>query len=151
MAKFTPPNKKANTLRTSLRIPTAMLPHIETDMKDCGFNKKQRSNWLASVIEALLERSDAANLIAEEFILPGSTESIPVTLDTQLNDQMNEVLVQVTEEEGIQKDRSAVIRTAITQRIMARAGMQLSPQETDKTTETTHRNTDDLFGETDNA
>jgi hypothetical protein len=36
----------------------------------------------------------------------------------------------VFQEEGITKDRSAVIRTAITQRLLARAGMQLSPKET---------------------
>jgi len=131
MAKFSPPKTASRALRTSsIRIPTAMLAKIETDMSESGFNRKQRSQWINQVVLEFLQRSDCSNLIAEEFILPGSTESIPLSITIELDEAMIKILEQVAEQELINKDKSALIRTAITQRLMAKAGMQLSPQET---------------------
>lgn len=130
MAKFALPKPNSGITRSSIRVPTNMLSRIDKTMMDAGFNRKQRSKWIESVTKQFLYRSDALNLIAEEFIVPGSTESIPVTISSALDDQINKVIEQVWIEENIHSDRSSIIRTAITQELLASLGMQLSPKET---------------------
>jgi metal-responsive CopG/Arc/MetJ family transcriptional regulator len=130
MAKFSPPNMQDDITRSSLRVPKAMLPLIEAAMATSPYNRKQRSKWIEDITKKFLGRSDAANLIAEEFIVPGSTTAIPILLSTELDDQISSMVETVSKEEGARKDRSSVIRTAITQHLMAIAGTQLSPKET---------------------
>lgn len=130
MAKFSLPKAADNSSRSSIRVPKSMLVKIDAAMEQSGYNRKQRSKWIEDITLTFLLRSDAPNLIAEEFIVPGSTEAIPVTLSNTLDEQINSVLERVLQEEEIRKDRSAVIRTAITQNLLASAGRQLSPKET---------------------
>ncbi|HSC67864.1 MAG TPA: hypothetical protein VLC79_09250 [Cellvibrio sp.] len=130
MAKFSLPKSGDSTTRSSIRVPKSMLVKIDEAMEQSGYNRKQRSKWIEDITLAFLQRSDAPNLIAEEFIVPGSTEAIPVTLTNTLDAQINTVLERVLQEEEIRKDRSAAIRTAITQNLLAKAGRQLSPKET---------------------
>jgi metal-responsive CopG/Arc/MetJ family transcriptional regulator len=130
MAKFALPKANSGITRSSIRVPTNMLSRIDKTMMDAGFNRKQRSKWIEGITKQFLQRSDALNLIAEEFIVPGSTESIPVTISSGLDEQINKVIEQVWIEENIRSDRSSIIRTAITQELLASLGMQLSPKET---------------------
>ena len=130
MAKFSLPKVGSGITRSSLRVPSSMLPRIESTMEAAGFNRKQRSKWIEDITQQFLARSDAANLIAEEFIVPGSTESIPVTISAALDERIDQMIERVLTEEKARTDRSSVIRTAITQQLMAKVGMQLSPQET---------------------
>lgn len=130
MAKFTPPQKSKGPIRTTLRIPTGMLSKMDQVMLTEGYNKKQRSLWIGEAIENLIERGDFPGLVAEEFIVPGSTKSIPIALSEDIVRSINDSLNRIEEEEDTRKDRSALIRTAIIQRIMSQQGMQLSPQET---------------------
>ena len=130
MTKFSLPKASDKGTRSSIRVPKAMLEKVDEAMARSNYNKKQRSRWIEDITRDFLLRSDAANLIAEEFIVPGSTEAIPVTLTTALDNKINEVLEQVIEEEGVRKDRSSLLRTAITQHLLALAGKQLSPKET---------------------
>jgi metal-responsive CopG/Arc/MetJ family transcriptional regulator len=130
LAKFSLPKSRNGITRSSLRVPSSMLPKIDVAMLNAGFNRKQRSKWIEDITKQFLHRSDAANLIAEEFIVPGSTESIPVTISIELDESIDKIIEKVWVEEGTRADRSSVIRTAITQQLMAKVGMQLSPQET---------------------
>lgn len=130
MAKFSLPKANTSVVRSSLRVPSNMLVRIEASMKSTGFNRKQRSKWLEETTRNFLLRSDAANLVAEEFIVPGSTESIPVMISVELDASIDKMVERVWSEEGARADRSAIFRTAITQQLMATNGMQLSPQET---------------------
>lgn len=130
MAKFSLPKSRSGITRSSLRVPSSMLPKIDVAMLNAGFNRKQRSKWIEDITKQFLLRSDAANLIAEEFIVPGSTESIPMTISIELDESIDKIIEKVWVEEGTRADRSSVIRTAITQQLMAKVGMQLSPQET---------------------
>lgn len=130
MTKFSLPKASDKGTRSSIRVPKAMLEKMDEAMARSNYNKKQRSRWIEDITRDFLLRSDAANLIAEEFIVPGSTEAIPVTLTTALDNKINEVLEQVIEEERVRKDRSSLLRTAITQHLLALAGKQLSPKET---------------------
>lgn len=130
VTKFSLPKASDKGTRSSIRIPRSMLEKIDIAMAQSSYNKKQRSRWIEDITAKFLSRSDAANLIAEEFIVPGSTEAIPVTLSSGLDERINQVLEQVIQEEGIRKDRSALLRTAITQHLLALAGRQLSPKET---------------------
>jgi metal-responsive CopG/Arc/MetJ family transcriptional regulator len=130
MAKFALPKVNDKGTRSSIRIPRAMLRKMDDAMALAGYNKKQRSRWIEDLTHIFLNRSDAANLIAEEFIVPGSTEAIPVTLSQDLDTRISDVLERVLLEESIKKDRSSVLRTAITQQLLALSGAQLSPEET---------------------
>lgn len=130
MAKFTPPSLQESVTRTSIRVPREMLLQLENALQRSSFNRKQRSLWIESITIQFLQRSDAANLIAEEFIVPGSTVSIPITIGKEFDGYINRAIESVLAEEGIRKDRSSVIRTAVTQLLLANAGMQLSPEET---------------------
>lgn len=130
MVKFALPKSSSGITRSSIRVPTSMLSRIDQAMLAAEFNRKQRSKWIEEVTKKFLVRSDALNLIAEEFIVPGSTESIPVTISSSLDDQISNVIEQVWAEEKVRTDRSSIIRTAITQELLAIVGMQLSPQET---------------------
>ncbi|WP_323816495.1 hypothetical protein [Cellvibrio sp. NN19] len=130
MAKFSLPKANSGITRTSIRVPTSMLVRIDKAMEEADFNRKQRSKWIEGVTTKFLLRSDALNLIAEEFIVPGSTESIPVTISSSLDEQIDQIIERVLAEEKVRTDRSSIIRTAITQELLARIGMQLSPQET---------------------
>lgn len=128
MPKFSLPQPKV--VRSSLRMPVMMLRQIDIAMRESPFNRKQRSKWIVFATEEFLLRSDAVNLIAEEFISPGSTESIPITIDYEIDQKINDVIAKVLEHENHIADRSSVIRTAITQKLMALIGIQLSPKET---------------------
>jgi metal-responsive CopG/Arc/MetJ family transcriptional regulator len=130
MVKFALPKSSSGITRSSIRVPTSMLSRIDQAMLAADYNRKQRSKWIEEVTKKFLVRSDALNLIAEEFIVPGSTESIPVTISSSLDEQISNVIEQVWAEEKVRTDRSSIIRTAITQELLAIVGMQLSPQET---------------------
>ena len=130
MTKFSLPKPSDKGTRSSIRIPKPMLERIDQAMAKGNYNKKQRSKWIEDITLQFLKRSDAPNLIAEEFIVPGSTEAIPVTLTNALDEKISKVLEQVIQEEGVRKDRSALLRTAISQHLLALSGMQLSPKET---------------------
>lgn len=124
MAKFTLPTQFGgieDQCRSSMRIPTSMLPLIEKDIVASGFNRKQRNLWLVEVINDLLANPDYANLVAEEFILPGSTSSMSIILSQQLDNQIAEALMHIKNSENATKDRSALIRTAIIQRLMTQS------------------------------
>lgn len=144
MAKFSLPKATDESSRSSIRVPKSMLGKIDEAMEQSGYNRKQRSKWIESITTTFLQRSDAPNLIAEEFIVPGSTEAIPVTLGNALDEKIIGVLERVLREEDIRKDRSAVIRTAITQDLLARAGRQLSPKETRAATMAAVEEQDDI-------
>lgn len=130
MAKFSPPARKKTSVKTSLRVPVNMLKRLHDEMAETGYNKKQRSTWIDQAVTMLLNRPDYPNLVAEEFIVPGSTESIPVSLSENSAEKLNDALNNVARTEEIKKDRSAIIRTAIIQRLLAQSGLQVSPQET---------------------
>jgi metal-responsive CopG/Arc/MetJ family transcriptional regulator len=130
MVKFALPKSSSGITRSSIRVPTSMLSRIDHAMLAADYNRKQRSKWIEEITKKFLVRSDALNLIAEEFIVPGSTESIPVTISSSLDEQISDVIEQVWAEEKVRTDRSSIIRTAITQELLSIVGMQLSPQET---------------------
>jgi metal-responsive CopG/Arc/MetJ family transcriptional regulator len=130
MNKFSLPKSIKNFERTSLRLPKEMLTKLNQEMSKTGYNQKQRSKWIEVTTVNFLKRSDATNLIAEEFIVNGTTESISITTSVEANKLIKESLENVLEKEGIKKDKSAVLRTAIIQKLLASSGMQLSPQET---------------------
>lgn len=119
MAKLKAPQREAMS-HTSLRVPARMLTNMEEKMKEGGYNKKQRSIWIAEAIQALLANPDHGNLIAEEFISAGSNKQIPVSLPEKLARRIDRTIEIVNERENINKDKSALIRTAIIQRMIHR-------------------------------
>lgn len=120
--KFTPP-PQATLMRSSIRLPVGMKEALEHAMLAQGWSLKRRSNWIAAACEALLANADCEELIREEFY-DGKTVTMPLAMDSELVAQLNLVAERMTTPERI-FDRSSVIRTAITQAVLAAAGRQL--------------------------
>lgn len=129
MARISAPKTSLPALkRLSVRIPVGMHDLIEQDLLKLGFNKKQRTPYYEQVIKTLLDNQQHTSLIAEEFIEPGTTKVLTMTLNTELTEQIDIAVKRILAVEGIKKDRSALIRTALVQRLMASAGIQLQGQ-----------------------
>ena len=124
--KFSLPVKEPFT-QVSIRVPTRMLEEISKLLDKSGYNRKQRSLWVREALVSLLSRPDYANLVAEEFITPGTTQQIPLSFTRKQLDAAEEAIVNVASEEGVKTDRSAIVRTAIIQRILAENNSQLKP------------------------
>ncbi len=120
--KFSPP-PQATLIRSSIRLPVGMKEALEQAMLTQGWSLKRRSNWIATACEALLANADHEELIREEFY-DGKTVTLPLAMDSELVAQLNQVAEQMTSTQRV-FDRSSVIRTAITQAVLAAAGRQL--------------------------
>lgn len=120
--KFSPPKQKSSnkSIRTSIRVPQNMLNKVHHEMEAGGYNKKQRVSWITEAIVSLLENPDNTNLIAEEFIHPGSSTQIPIVLTESMDESISQVIENTFSIEAIEKDRSAFVRTAILQRLLAK-------------------------------
>lgn len=104
--------------RIAVRIPSKMVEKIETNLLASGYNKKQRLYWFEDVLAELFEKDDFHNLIAEEFIEPGTTKTINLSLTVKTFDIVKKVVQEVEAQEDVKTDRSSVIRTAIIQRLL---------------------------------
>lgn len=89
-----------------------------------GWPLKRRSGWIAAACEALLANIEREDLIREEFY-DGKTVALPLAIDSELVAQMDALARRMTSPQRI-VDRSSVIRTAITQAVLAAAGRRLT-------------------------
>jgi metal-responsive CopG/Arc/MetJ family transcriptional regulator len=89
-----------------------------------GKSLKRRSHWVEAACEDLLQNPDREDLIREEFF-DGKTLGIPLGLDSQVIERLDELAQRMTSATRI-VDRSSVIRTAITQAVLAAAGRRLT-------------------------
>jgi len=119
--KFTPP-PRATLVRSSIRLPAGMKDALEQAMVAQEWSLKRRSSWIANACEALLAHPDCEDLVREEFY-DGKTVTLPLAMDSQLVAQINALAEQLTSAERI-IDRSSIVRTAITQAVLAAAGRQ---------------------------
>tara|TARA_B100002049_G_C16010486_1_gene345564 strand:+ start:197 stop:586 length:390 start_codon:yes stop_codon:yes gene_type:complete len=125
MVKLKAPVKSRLTVRSTVRIPSGMLPKITEDMLNLGYNKKQQSKWIEDALSELLDTPEYTDLIAEEFISPGTTAPINLTLSSETDDKIQHAVSQVLLKENVEKDKSAVIRVAIIQRLLNSSGRAL--------------------------
>lgn len=129
MVKLKLPTTQAASRRSTVRIPIAMLPRIAVDMEKSGFNKKQQSKWLNQALNELFAIPDYTDLIAEEFITAGTTKSVSITLPVDTEQNVTDAIKAVSKIEKIEKDKSAVIRVAIIQRLLRTEGKALRMDE----------------------
>jgi len=120
--KFSPP-VRATQSRTSICLPVGMKESLEQTMLATGWSLKRRSSWIATACADLLDNPDHEDLIREEFF-DGKTVILPLTLDSVLMRNLDAVASNMTSPSRI-VDRSSVIRTAITQAVLAAAGRRL--------------------------
>ena len=120
--KFTPP-ARATLIRSSIRLPVGMKDALEHAMVAQHWPLKRRSNWIAATCEALLTNPDHDELIREEFF-DGPTVTLPLAMNSGLVARLNATAERMSSPQRI-FDRSCVIRTAITQAVLAAAGRQL--------------------------
>jgi hypothetical protein len=98
---------------------------MERAMAAQGWLMKRRSSWIANACEQLLAHPDCEALIREEFY-DGKTVTLPLSIDSNIVAKLNAVAERMTAPDRI-FDRSAVIRTAITQAVLAAHGRQFIP------------------------
>lgn len=120
--KFSPP-PQSTQVRSSIRLPIGMKDALEQAMVGQGWSLKRRSNWIAAACEVLLGNEDREELIREEFY-DGKTVTLPLAMDSELVAAIN-ALADGMSNDARSFDRSSVIRTAITQAILAASGRQL--------------------------
>tara|TARA_R110000868_G_scaffold395419_1_gene667073 strand:- start:905 stop:1291 length:387 start_codon:yes stop_codon:yes gene_type:complete len=125
MVKLKVPTTNVESRRSTVRLPTAMIPRIALDMEKSGFNKKQQSKWLNQALNELFNIPDYTDLIAEEFISAGTTKPITISLPIVTEKKIIDATKAVLDIEKIEKDKSAVIRVAIIQRLLKTEGKAL--------------------------
>lgn len=125
MVKFKAPVTKEKLKRTSIRLPKAMVNKIDEDMVFLGFNKKQRSLWFSKVLTDFFEIEDYTHLVAEEFIVPGTTQPVAINIELDLLNKIDNAVSETKAIENEECDRSSVIRTAILQRLLKADGLQI--------------------------
>ena len=111
--------------RMAVRVPIKMIPKIEENLLDSGYNKKQRLFWFEDILKELFEKENFYNLIAEEFIEAGTTKIINLSISTDTFKRVSDTVKIVEEKENTKTDRSSVIRTAILQRLLKTSGQHL--------------------------
>jgi metal-responsive CopG/Arc/MetJ family transcriptional regulator len=120
--KFSPP-PRAVKARSSIRLPEGMKTTLERVMLDQGWSLKRRSGWVATACAGLLENPDCEALVREEFY-DGKTTAVPLAMDAQLLARLD-ALAERMGQGGEGVDRSTIIRTAITQAVLAAAGRRI--------------------------
>lgn len=111
--------------RIAVRVPIKMISRIEENLLNSGYNKKQRLYWFEDILKELFEKEGFHNLIAEEFIEAGTTKIINLSISTDTFKIVSDTVKKVEENENTKTNRSAVIRTAILQRLLKASGQQL--------------------------
>ena len=106
----------------AVRVPIRMIPKIESNLSASGYNKKQRFFWFEDILKELFYKDDYHNLIAEEFIEPGTTKIINLSITIDTFKFLNDTVKEVEAKENVKTDRSSVIRTAILQRLLKASG-----------------------------
>lgn len=113
---------KSSRKRISLRLPEKQLSLILQSMKKNGYGSKERSKWIEEAISGLLELAEYWDLVAENFTESGGSVSIPITLEGDIYLGLEES-IDTCKRENIQRvDKSAVVRAAITQRLITEGG-----------------------------
>lgn len=120
MTKFIAPKLPANKtrVRTSFRLPEALLDKIHESMSAGGYSLKQRSLWLNEAIAALAKK-EFALLVLEDFLYPGKNEKIPLTLTEKSAGCVQQIEQHIQQSEGETPAIGAILRTATLQRIMS--------------------------------
>mgnify|MGYP000367010067 CR=1 FL=1 len=104
--------------RMSLRVPKGMIPDIEKNVSDSGYNKKQRTLWFEDILKEFFEIENYLDLVAEEYIKAGTTKTISLIVSLENFEKIKDTVKLVNEVENEDTDRSSVIRTAILQRLL---------------------------------
>lgn len=110
-------------LRSSLRVPSAVIDKVEQSMLTGNYGPRNRSRWICEAIEEFIKLDAYWELIAEVFMDSGNNQIIPITLDGVSNK-----LLTVAENkylnENLNKsiDKSDIIRAAIMKRLINEYG-----------------------------
>ena len=123
MAKKLIPPTRTTPLRSSICLPIGMKAALDNAITTQGGSLKRRSSWIAAACEDLLANPQHEELIQEEFF-DGKTLTLPLVLDSALVNRIAALAERMTSQKRIY-DRSSVIRTAITQGVLAATGYQL--------------------------
>jgi len=116
--------KASKGFRTSLRIPEAALNKINESMAIHGYGSKSRSKWICHAVQSFVAMNDYPALVAQEFMDQGNNVMIPVTVDNVTGLLLEEAEAELKSKNvnTLDADRSAILRSAITHRLIDDGG-----------------------------
>jgi len=114
--------KTEHKSRTTLCLPNAMLALIHQTMDRENFSRKRRSQWIEMTLTHLFQLDEYESLILEEFLEPGANITIPLSLTDRLSQRIDGTIKHINQTVDLSIERSAVIRTAITQYLVRQSG-----------------------------
>ena len=113
-----PVGDKKMKSRISLWIPKKMKQEINQLLAKKGISSKKQSFWISNTVVNLAKRSDHLDCIIEEWLEPGISELIYVTLDMQAIEALDQLSNTLTVANMAEDNQSSIIRTAITQALI---------------------------------
>lgn len=115
MKAFKPPTKKRIT---TICLPTRMLNDLDQAVLNEHKSIRFRSRWVCNAIEGFFNLERHQQLIMDEWIDRGNNENVILTLDPASIDKIEAVAKEMASNKGHKDVQSAVIRAAITQKLI---------------------------------
>ncbi len=115
MKAFKPPTKKKIT---TVCLPTRMLNDVDQAVMSEHQSIRFRSRWVCDAINSFFNMERHKQLIMDEWIDRGNNENIILTLDPVSIDKIEGIAKEMIDSKGHKDVQSAVIRAAITQKLI---------------------------------
>ena len=106
--------KTNNTIkkRISVRLPIGMLARLDDELLKSNYSKKERSLWFEDAFREFAMIEDKLGVVAEEFMSPGASTLVTFTLSKDTDVVLEDIAINA------EKDKSSVVRTVITQKLI---------------------------------
>lgn len=118
MAKAFAPPRSTQTARRTVRVPVRMIEDLRTHMQSNHYPTRKQSRWIEEAIIQLLDAEFFPELVAEDFVAPGTNRPIRVSLNGRTEDRLVAGIKRVETEENVSDVQSKLIRTAIRHRLL---------------------------------
>jgi len=117
---FHPPKlKKEVKKRLTVRVPVKMLNDITICLTREKMSQRKRSEWIAHSIISLGEIENFADLIAEDWVEPGQSCPVQITLDKDAQKILETLKDEIINKRiHINEPQSSIVRTAINQKLL---------------------------------
>lgn len=113
---------KSQLKKISVRVPKTNIAKINKDIELSKYNKKQKTLWIEDVLNDFFDISNYTEMVSIEFIKAGTTHLVYFNLSDEILKKIDHIVTEVKENEKTETDRSSIIRSSITQRLLSSDG-----------------------------
>lgn len=106
--------------QVSIRLPEKMLNDINQAVVEDGVSLKRRSAWISDAIIALKDIPNCCELVLEEWVSRSANKPLQVTLTADAISALETIKTSVSSQDKRKGENSAVIRTAMIQKLIFR-------------------------------